>query len=443
MATNRPDRPPREYTYRDRHLSMWQSAAKSVARKTSVFLLRTRDMAVEELEDHLMTPVHNLYSQLARAGDGTRFLMSFSLRESAAGDCAELAMKFLAAEMSHNAKLAAEITDRLKKSTCDVLGWKECVEEYLRFKLHGGKFPYREHKNVLRPLPDVASIAIIGDWGTGEHQAVHLLSEVAKQRPNILIHLGDVYYSGTEDEMKHNFLQICQEILPDTKLFTLCGNHDMYAGGNAYYSLLDTIGQDASYFSLSNDYWQILAMDTGNNDRSPFTVATNMTSLHDSEAKWHREKILGANGRKTILMSHHQLFSPFGAVGQIEHRGYSYNPLLFDDFKDVLGGIEWWFWGHEHNLAVYEPHMGLKRGRCVGASAIPVLKSQQSYSSDTSLQTLGSFGLPKWNPKSELPADQYEYIHAFAMMKLEKESALVEYYGVPFGMDSSLILTDI
>jgi hypothetical protein len=443
MARRIPDFRGADYTYRDRHLSMWQSAARAVSQKTSKYYLASfKDASPENLEERLMAPVDRVHARVTEARQRSGFLLPVPGALSTTKDCAELAAEFLAAEIRHDKKLAAEIADRLKKSVCDLPGWAQCVEQYLKFKKEGGDFPYREHQDVLRQMPDDVSIAIVGDWGTGEGPAVHLLQEVANLKPNILLHLGDVYYSGTEDEMQHNFLQICRGTLPDATLFSLCGNHDMYSGGNAYYALVDEIGQGASYFLLANQNWQILAMDTGNNDRSPLTVASSMTSLHDSEAQWHRDKIKAAGKRRTILMSHHQLFSPFTAVGKIEHRGYSYNPYLFETFRGQLGTVEWWFWGHEHNLAVYEPHMGLKRGRCVGASAIPVLNHQQSYTADTSLQTYQNKGLPRWIKKAELQKDKSEYNHAFAMLNLKGTSASADYYEVPFGGSAKRIYSE-
>jgi len=47
---------------------------------------------------------------------------------------------------------------------------------------------------------------VIADWGTGLDDAKWLLSEVMKKNPDVLLHLGDVYYSGTADEFRGNFL---------------------------------------------------------------------------------------------------------------------------------------------------------------------------------------------------------------------------------------------
>lgn len=108
-----------------------------------------------------------------------------------------------------------------------------------------------------------------------------------------------------------------------------------------------------------------------------------MTSLVSagswSEADWHVEKIRQAGGRRTVLLSHHQLFSAFSSVGTVNEQAYAYNPNLYGSFQNVLPDVVLWFCGHEHTLALYEPYMGLQRARCVGTSAVPASTNQQKY----------------------------------------------------------------
>ena len=61
-----------------------------------------------------------------------------------------------------------------------------------------------------------------------------------------------------------------------------------------------------------------IAAHTGLHDFNPFTVNTNVTSLADEEAAWHRARIAegAAAGRKTVLLSHHQLFSAYEPIGR-------------------------------------------------------------------------------------------------------------------------------
>jgi hypothetical protein len=272
---------------------------------------------------------------------------------------------------------------------------------------------------------------------------------VATFKPDVLIHLGDIYYAGTQNEVHMNFLDICRLILGNhVALFSLCGNHDMYASGNGYYWLIDQIGQQASYFCLQNVDWQFVAMDTGHNDNNPITVSSNMTKLSTapgwSEADWVLQKINTAGNRKKVLLSHHQLFSPFGAVGKINEDRYAYNTNLMANFEGILPQIDWWFWGHEHTLGVFEPYMGLKRGRCVGASAVPVFTDQQKYETATGLRTFNGAPMPGWDPKGVLNDNGTDYANCFALMTVEGASASVDYYQVPvLGRASKLDVKDL
>lgn len=115
----------------------------------------------------------------------------------------------------------------------------------------------------------------------------------------------------------------------------------------------------------------------------------------------------------------------------MDNTPYAYNPNLYDVFKPVLPNVEWWFWGHEHTLGIFPEYMGLKRGRCVGASAVPVFHDQQSYSTASGLQTLNGAAMPTWDPNGVLGFTDDMYNNCFAMMTLSGASATVEYYEVP------------
>ena len=160
----------------------------------------------------------------------------------------------------------------------------------------------------------------------------------------------------------------------------------MYSGGQGYYWLLDQLGQPASYFCLRNDDWQLLAMDTGLHDADPGTVISNLTYLDERELAWQRDKIANAGGRKTILLSHHQLFSAAGGVGNTpDGRPLAVNPRLYDAFADVLDQVALWMWGHEHNLIIYDEYAGLARGSCNGSAAVPTLLARTHTTPDPHL----------------------------------------------------------
>lgn len=447
-----------DFSYRDPQLSIWQAAAEevhckhSLAKGVTVQQFRARP-AQNRNQDPLMVPVH-LVANVAKgagkpfewlAGEVKKGFLDLKTIFDPAKDCANAAANFLWAEVSGNEEQSRLYQGELDKAVCDVGGWLECLTSYLAYKALLEQPMYRPNQNVVVNIPGNVRLAIIGDWGVGDDVAINVLKEVAKLKPDILIHLGDVYYAGTQLEAKVNFLDICSAVLPGIPLYTLCGNHDMYSRGTGYYWLLDQIGQKSSYFSLQNDSWLFQAMDTGFHDNNPFNVSTNMTYLEAragwSEAAWHLDKIKNAGNRKLVILSHHQLFSPFGSVGSVDEVAYAYNPKLNDVFKDIIPSVEWWFWGHEHTLGIFSPYMNLKRGRCVGASAVPVFEDQQSYATKAGLQTIAGT-MPTWDPNGVLGTSNNMYDNCFAIMTLIGAAAMVDYYDVPLLKPAKKLVTD-
>ena len=267
--------------------------------------------------------------------------------------------------------------------------WAEVIIEYVKNRVGSVHIPYRVH-NTLDDFvisgarfPENAKIAILGDWGTGDEEARRVLNQIAAKNPDVVIHLGDVYYSGTEHEFQNYFYPIWRDVLglpnvpwggklgdltsrPST--FTLSGNHDMYAGGGPYYTVLDMIGQPASYFCLRNSNWQFIALDTGKHDADPTAAGKDVTFLEPTEVTWLKHQMATAGGRKTVLLSHHQLYTAF----ENEKIGDGFvNQKLLDDTADILPQVTAWFWGHEHNLVIFEKFQNVL-GRCVGHGAFPV-----------------------------------------------------------------------
>jgi len=103
---------------------------------------------------------------------------------------------------------------------------------------------------LLRPtkgpeqLPERARIALLGDWGSGRYSAPRIGQTVASGAYDVAIHLGDVYYAGTECEVRDNFLRYWP--VRDGMLSrALNSNHEMYSGGYGYFNLtLPRFGQE-------------------------------------------------------------------------------------------------------------------------------------------------------------------------------------------------------
>jgi predicted phosphodiesterase len=427
--------------FRDRKLSLWQSVveekvARSLAARSAGGAAATRAAAPTGVNfdavQHQPMAAAATALAVSLAGGTPRSrpplfaqgLVAASV-PSTIWACNKLALQIAWAKIQGDTQTIERLQDEWDYNTCDLAGWSETLEQYiLYFQKNQGSIPYRKGGDYVLDyqLPAQATIALIGDWGTGTGVAKALLAQVARKKPDVVLHLGDIYYSGTEFESQARFLDICRQVLAaDTALYTLAGNHDMYSGGAGYYGLVDQLGQQASYFCLRNANWQFLAMDTGYNDFNPFAVSSHVTALTDVEADWHRTKIQQAEGRKTVLLSHHQLFSAFEPIG-----GEAVNQNLLATFHDLLGNVALWFWGHEHRLDIYAPYQGLERGRCLGCSAIPVFVEADYFQPKFDVPLLPSPGDP--TQIIRLGDDGTVYNRAYAIMKLDGASASVAYY---------------
>lgn len=308
-----------------------------------------------------------------------------------------------------------------KFGDCDP-NYKESLLQYVKFLANRGEIPYIKWKQQSdfviddpAKLPANALIGVVADWATGEPEALEVLRQVKSHDPQVVMHLGDIYYAGTEYEVENYFYQPWQRILQigTSKIlsFALPGNHDLYAGGAPFYGLLKKLGQEASFFCLRNEHWQLIGLDTALNDK----LMGQPTALDPTEAEWLIDKIENAGKRRTILLSHHQLFST-----NEQFDGKSYNQNLYDQLSSVIPKVDLWLWGHEHDLVIFDEYKGLKRGRCVGGSAFPV----------------GNFEMPTTHINADVPFNKDValskgaafYQHCYAMIKLDGPSAKVSYY---------------
>lgn len=263
-----------------------------------------------------------------------------------------------------------------------------------------------------------ARIVLVGDWGSGIPRAKQVADQIRvvldedKGRQRHVVHLGDVYYSGSKREYERNFLNLWPVRKDeDVSSFSLCGNHDMYYGGHAYYGTLladpRLAKQDrSSYFVLKNDHWQLFGLDTGYEDGG----------LEGEQAQWTRKLIDDAPDHKIALLSHHQLFSAHedGA----EKLQKKIKPVLETDRVDA------WFWGHEHRCIQYEATEweGDRVGfaSCLGHGGIPeylAMKEGETKPPPWAYEYLKPFG------SEEEPWEKF----GFAVLDLEGPQMSVRY----------------
>jgi len=217
---------------------------------------------------------------------------------------------------------------------------------------------------VASPIPNNFRLGVIGDWGTGLYGAPVCAASIASDPDgyDLVLHLGDVYYSGVADEIEDRFERFWPQLPPGAIGRSLNGNHEMYTGGHGYFEkLLPYLNQPSSYFAFQNDYWTLVMLDSAYSQ--PFGGQEG--DLFQDQMTWLDQIVQTAGDRKIILFSHHQPFSLLDA---------NQGPRLVTWLDKYLEAkrIFAWYWGHEHRCVLYDPHDAWGfHGRCVGHGGFP------------------------------------------------------------------------
>ena len=216
-------------------------------------------------------------------------------------------------------------------------------------------------------IPNSFAVGVLGDFGTGLYGApVCSQSIVGNWNTSpyqLMLHLGDIYYSATSDEM----IDRLQQFWPATPAINraLNGNHEMYTGGISYFgAVLRDFNQKSSYFAMQNDHWILVGLDTAY-DQDQEGLLGHAGVLTDEQINWLRPIVAARENRKVVLFTHHQPFS------QAEENNGGNLMRQLHEFLDAKA-IFAWYWGHEHRCLLYDPYpvYGF-HGRCVGHAGFP------------------------------------------------------------------------
>ena len=102
--------------------------------------------------------------------------------------------------------------------------WATCVTQYNLYYVDAGDQPVYVNWAAQNPpvpistfavlgyqLPNDAKVLMLGDWGTGMTNAVSMLVQALTQlKPDAIIHLGDVYYRGSNRSVPPTSLRLCR-----------------------------------------------------------------------------------------------------------------------------------------------------------------------------------------------------------------------------------------
>ena len=245
-------------------------------------------------------------------------------------------------------------------------GWIEALIHGL--ENHDQRAPFVVEPVVV-DIPDRVRICIVGDWGTGYWSAdpgpKKVRDAMFADDADITIHLGDVYYAGSESQERDNFVTLW----PAGKLASLAlnSNHEMYDGARAYYekalkSNTFSTQRGCSYFALRNANWLIIGLDSAYHATGDLYMNG---AIDATQGAFLARLAASAGSRRLMVLSHHLAVDLTGAMPT----------ALWQQVVTCLGRVpDVWYWGHAHNAVIYAPFKGCAM-RCIGHGAIPYGKA--------------------------------------------------------------------
>jgi hypothetical protein len=293
----------------------------------------------------------------------------------------------------------------------DILGWARSLFDHIdRSQWHP---IMRPPDDTIGTFADTGRVAVLSDWGTNLYGAPISAASINRVGGyELLLHLGDIYYSGTKNESKQRFLDAWPAGAGKVSR-ALNGNHEMYSGGYAYFDdILPAFRQPSSYFAIQNTHWLLVGLDTAHTDHD----------LDVRQVAWLNALVQNAGARKLILFSHHQPFS------RLDRQGPRLQAALAGLFQRKA--ITAWYWGHEHECIIYDKdgNTGLL-GRCVGHGGIPSPRKRIVRNAATERQLSGI----AWK---RLPANE----NAPSCIVLDGANPLIEGEEEKFGPHGYLTL---
>lgn len=301
-------------------------------------------------------------------------------------------------------------------------GWAEAFAVFLE-SLIPGKHDFIASPQVV-PIPDNVGIALAGDWGTGDWRttanpapSTDVRNHMALLAPDLTIHLGDVYYAGTQDEEQHLMVSLWPPA-PEGS-FALNSNHEMYSGAKPYFQAIANAPfakqSGCSYFALENSNWVIVGLDSAYfSDDLNLYMDGSLGPETGTQVQFLQQMV--AKNKKVIVLTHHNALSEDG----------SSTTALWDQVMSgfpVNKGPAYWYWGHVHAGVVYQNQDPQGRNvacRCCGHGALP-------WGLATELENAANVAWFEKRPAND-PDIPERVLNGFAVLRLNGASISETFY---------------
>lgn len=313
----------------------------------------------------------------------------------------------------------------------DVL-WAYALLAYLQTQ--NNKFPFNTNGQTIQ-IGDNTTLAILGDWGAGNNAAIEVSNQVVNSAPpnqSYYIHLGDVYYAGTNQDISKlllpfesfNFLKHWPGV--SGRSFALNSNHDMYASGSGYFgntlaSPIFSAQSSASYFSLQNNNFVIVGLDTAYYSEDTWYMSGSLTDQDQKDFLSNNLRDAAQMNATVILLTHHNGLS---LDGQHQEDLWAQVASVIKNYSINNLNI-YWYWGHEHAAAVYKPQTMNGNNifpRVCGHGSIP-------WGVATDLSTNNPGSQVQWaETATNGPGQNYFVTNGYATLKLNGASIVETFY---------------
>lgn len=315
-------------------------------------------------------------------------------------------------------------------------GWAYAAFEYVVYYLGiEKKAPFSKSPATVNLTgPSTLAIALTGDWGTGEWKdgsapscpSEFVMQQIQKASPNVVIHLGDVYYAGTQSgtlglgpgEEASNFVDLWPNF---PYSFTLNSNHEMYNGGNGYFNVALASEKFASqnktsYFAIEFNDWLIFGLDSAYYD--PSVLYMNGALVDQDQIGFIQSFDL--TGKKVIVLTHHNGLTTDGQS----------QTGLWNNVVSALGQApDYWYWGHVHDGIVYSSSSAagsLTNARCTGHGALPFGNAYALNQSGSPIpEVLYYAHTPMPNPNVQ---QQNRVLNGYTVLTLTANSIVENFY---------------
>jgi hypothetical protein len=313
-------------------------------------------------------------------------------------------------------------------------GWLGAAAAWLEHLILG-KHPFPQGAPKVANIPDQLTIAMAGDFGTGNWgttanpaASTKIASHaIPALHPDLTIHLGDVYYEGSSSEETDNLIKLWPQGSGPATSFTMNSNHEMYSGGKPFFvealnSPLFSAQKPYSFFALENTHWVIVGLDSAYYS-DELTLYMNGSLGASPQVEFLKDQ--AQKGKKLIVLTHHNGLAEDGS-----------GPTgLWNEVMSCFpagSGPAYWYWGHAHAGAVYQPQSGVQC-RCTGHAALPWgYASELDNNPNVAWFEKRSAGDPNDNPR---------VLNGFTFLKLKgallEESFYDENGGVAWSSDQA------